>query len=212
MSHLPEAVYADLAAFINEVDERLQAEAFKITRAIDVDRGFDEGFISSALFRGMFAKVAERSATNRLHVERMANGGVEAVSLHDGVERRFRLRRAKVGRGGRMDVRVGSDSLLTHRARAAELFDELGPELFPTTHEQWIIPYIVNPLTLTLYEVAAAFPVGISGETSPFRLMWGDFVVLPLGAAPSPSFPGDEDDLKLFDDDAQSDDGDIAAG
>ncbi|MDP9421145.1 MAG: hypothetical protein M3P53_13570 [Actinomycetota bacterium] len=163
---------------------------------------FDVGWIEAGLTRALICSTACLLGGQRFRVHDLGNGGVELVHVYDDVERRFRIRRASRNAYGALRVVVNSESILTGAAREVEatLFDE--PVSIPSTHEQWVLAYLLHPGTRTFVEVKAGRVVGLLTDRSPYRLKLADVVDIPFLALPPSNFPGSrDDDLDLGDED-----------
>jgi hypothetical protein len=196
MSHLPQSTLAILAEVARTVDEKLQADGYRIAQAIRADRAFDEGWIESTLLRAVVADAVSRSGAT---VACLPNGGRE-VSVVDGcVERTFRVRKAsRDGRG--LKILAGSDSVFS---RPAVLEPSLFPAIRPEVRERWILAFVVDD-ALALQEVVAARPIEFI-NSKPGRLRLVDEVALPIGSPPPERFEGKADDLDIPPDDETGD-------
>lgn len=196
---LPSPVVDLLTQMAEALDEGLQAEGHNVGTAMTVHSSFDEGYIASPLRRGLVSGIVRGVGIPGLRFRAVGNGGCEVHNVHEDVVRRFRLKSAKRDVDGRIDVRVGTDSILTHRARAATLFDTSEPEqgtMFPAD-EIWLLPYMVSPVTWTLNEMYVGLPVGTVNEHPPFRLVLDHVVRLHHLTPPPPSFRATSEDLDL---------------
>lgn len=194
MSHqLPEPVFARLQAFIWGLEERLQADAHLVGRARDAHEAFDANWVESGLIRAVIASSARPFMGDGLELEDLGNGGVEISHIFGGVERRFRLKKAKRDSRGIPVVTSSSDSVLTLAAREPNLFEESPPQ----DVEQWVIAYMLHPVTLTFDTVFAGLVVGVLNERSPYRLKLANIVHIPHAAPTPPDFKPGEDDLDL---------------
>ncbi len=200
MSHpLPPPVLDMLKPLARELDEGLQAESHHVGTAISVHDAFDQAYVDSHLTRALVCAITRSAVFSGLSVTELANGGCEVRNSYQGVERLFRLKKARRDADGLLDVRVSSDSLLTHRVRAATLFDADEIELFDEVvqTEQWVLPYLINPSSRTLIQIYAALPIGTRQEHPPFRLILDNIVQIPHTSLPPKSFPKREDDLDI---------------
>lgn len=122
------------------------------------------------MVRALLCSIGTHARVPGLEVAALGNGGMSIRSVHGGVERRFRLRKATLDQYGALVVRVNTDSILTHGASNAPGFwDE--PTLESSEYEQWILAYVLNPVIRTFERVTAAYPVGLYGDKSPYRLL-----------------------------------------
>lgn len=207
MSHrLPEPVLGDLHLFAAGVEDRLQADAHKVTVAVGEHPAFNVRWVETDLTRALICDTAGVLGASRFRVEELGNGGVELRHVYGGVERRFRLRRAERNASGFLRVMSNSDSILTGAARETEatLFDtEIVPP--PAIHEQWVLAYRLHPGTRTFVEVTAGRVVGLLTKRPPYRLSLADVAEIPFTIAPPSDFPGKGDDLDLGDEDERGD-------
>ncbi len=199
-SHLPESILTDLTQTVRALDDRLQAESYKVAGAIAMDDAFDQPYIDSSLQRGLLCRIVPEVAAAGFTVVAFSNGGCELRCVHGGIERRFRFRSARRDAWNDLIVRTSSDSFLTHSVRdiSPSLFKEYAPPP-DVTPEQWVLAYVIHPLTRTLQEISARLPVELLGSP-PYRLRWGKVVPLPLSDPMPPAFPGKDDDLPMDDD------------
>lgn len=199
LSHpLPEPVLSLLKRFVSGVEEGLQADAHKVGLAVAEHPGFDTNWVESHLIRAVIASLSRAFGGNDLSMEDLANGGVEVTNVHEGVERRFRLRRAKRDARGTLVVTTSSDSILTLTAQDPTLFDDEDTLSAPPPDlEQWVIAYLLHPGTLTFAEVSVARVAGVIGDRSPYRLKLADIVRVPHAVPLPPDFTPDRDDLDL---------------
>ncbi|HEX2040909.1 MAG TPA: hypothetical protein VHF47_14390 [Acidimicrobiales bacterium] len=210
-SHLPPAVLSPLTSLLQAMEEGLQAESHRVSRALDVHSAFNRGFVDSTLTRALLSSLGENAtAGTTITFVDLSNGGCEFVIVDSGRERRFRLKSAGRYRNGGLRVTVNSDSFLTHEVRERELWDDPAEEQ-PGTVEQWVLAYRMNPMTRTFLDVWAALPIGLIGETSPYRLAFGPVIEITLTPPVPPPFQRDEDDLD-FDDDEGDEQGDEGVG
>ena len=209
MSHeLPDPVFSLLQRLISGVEEGLQAEAHKVGSAIAEHPAFDASWVESHLTRAVVSSLAQSRSGKGLRFEGYGNGGAEVVNLHDGIERRFRFRKARRGPRRELVVTVSSDSYLTMKALDPSLFDdETTRNAPPPTLEQWVIAYVLRPGTLTFDEVSAARAVDIEGNSPPFRLKLANITPIPYDAPPPPDFKPSVDDLDLGEEDKREEKG-----
>lgn len=206
MSHrLPKPVLDDLGSFVVSVEDRLQAEGHKVSVAMAEHTAFGVGWVETDLTRALICETARSLGGSRFRPDELGNGGVELVHVHRGVERRFRLRRAKRDAYGALQVVVNSDSILTGTAREVEatltLFGDSEPEPVVASHEQWVLAYLLHPVTRTFVEVIAGRVVGLLTSSPPYRLRLTDLAEIPFIATPPSNFPGAREDLDLDKDD-----------
>jgi hypothetical protein len=207
-SPLPDDVHGRLVRFARALEDGLQADAHKVGQAVAVDDSFDHGFVTSPLIRALVLKAARHARIPGLRAIELSNGGCELVIMYDRVEYHFRLRKAKFDRYGLLDVRTSSDSLITRRAAAHRFLDddlEIVTEFQDTAADGgavgWILAYVLNPATGTLGNIAAALPVGLLNDHSPYRLQLQHTTWLSFQAPPSGGFRTSSDDLDLGDED-----------
>lgn len=200
MSHpLPQPVLDLLTPLARGLDEGLQAEGHHVDTGIAVHPAFDQSYVDANLTRAMVCSIVRSLDLPGLSVEILPLGGCEVRSFHEGVERLFRLRRARRDADGYLDVRVSSDSILTTKVNPPTLFGPDATELFEpeTENEQWVLPYLISGSTRTLIEMSAALPIGTRNEHSPFRLILDQIVRVPHTPVSPPSFPTTEEDLDI---------------
>lgn len=206
MSHrLPEPVFSDLHVFAAGVEDRLQADAHKVAVAVREHAAFQARWVESDLTRALICSTARELGASSFRVDELGNGGVELRQVYGCVERRFRLRRAERDSHRSLRVMSNSDSILTGAARETEatLFD---PGFVPpASHEQWVLAYLLHPVTRTFVEVKAGRVVGLLTQRPPYRLRLVDLVDIPFTISPPSNFRGDEDDLNLDDEDERGD-------
>jgi hypothetical protein len=202
MSHpLPEQVRLGLQYLFCAVEERLQAETHTVGLAIESNpNAFDNGWVESHLSRAVIAQAAFSVDGGALHRKELPNGGVEITSRDNGIERRFRLRRATKDKYGGLIVRTSSDGILGLAASDPTLFDDPFA-VPPSVVEQWVIGYVLNRVTHTFAEVSAARVVGKRGQRPPFRLKLADTIRIPHAAPLPPGFKPDQDDLDFPEED-----------
>jgi len=199
MSHpLPPHVLTQVTRLVVGIEEALQADIHNVWKVKVLHPGFKTGWLESALVRALVSSAAQDLTGEDYRIEDMGNGGVELVIVHEGVERRFRIKRARLDCRGQMEVTANSDSLLTKVVAPPSLFDDETSWNAPLpTQEQWAIACLFDSRTLTFSLVKAGRVVGKRGNKPPFRLNLADLVVIPH-AAPMPSdFRPDQEDLDL---------------
>jgi hypothetical protein len=105
-------------------------------------------------------------------------------------------------------VKVNSDSIMATIVREPDLFTQI-VDVPENAIEQWVIPYVIDPLTRSFYEAWVGRVVGLEGR-APYRLLLDDLAPVPLDAPLPPRFTGGRaDDLEL-DDDGEQDAGEQA--
>ncbi|HEY7873918.1 MAG TPA: hypothetical protein VIG64_02230 [Actinomycetota bacterium] len=169
-----------------------------------LDPAFNARAVESPLCRSIIAQSFCSMSAQGLLTKPKPNYGGEAISVVDGIERRFRLRSARKNRFNSLIVTSSSDSVLTPDENRPKLFDddevdEIGPS---DVFEQWVIAYLLNRGTHTFHEVWIGRVVKALGKKAPYRLVLDDVALLPHDAPLPPDFrPHKDDDLDLGDDD-----------
>lgn len=211
MSHLPQALLTDLTNLAVEVDDSLQSKAHAVPTAVSASPDFDQGWVEKGLRRALLAPSVLAVEQDAFRIELLTNGGCEIVSFHDSVERRFRWRQASLDRDGFLVVKSNSDSILTHAARHSTLFDSLngGP---PQTVQQWVLAYAFDLSSGGLRFLYAGWVSGTRNEKPPYTLTFVDVVPIELAIPMPPTFPTDEDDLEVGEDEDVGNDGDEEEG
>jgi hypothetical protein len=202
MSHaLPEPLQARLQSFVSDVDETLQARIHTVGSAMDENRdAFGVGWVESRLTRAVIVRAACSVPGGGFHCQELGNGGLDVISIEDGVERRFRLRSCTLDAYGRPVVTVSSDSLLNLKRADPTLFGDHSDEP-PPDLERWVIAYVLSPFTRTFARVYAARVIDTVGSKSPFHLVLADIVEIAHIAPLPPGFKGGRDDLDFPDED-----------
>lgn len=195
-----------LKAFVEGLEEGLQSTAYKVGNAMVQHPAFDAKWVESPLIRALICSIARQAQIPGLKVEELTNGGVELCITEQGVDYRFRVKRARLDAFGRWDVRVSTDSLLASpNVLQPTLFDG---DFEPLRMERWVMAYLLDPGTRTFAEISVARIVGFLTSSPPYRLALADVVHIPLAAPLPPSFDPDEDDLAFPD---EEEDGNEAA-
>lgn len=198
---LPDPVLGIVHGLVCRMEEGLQAQSHTVDQAIRKNPSFDANWVESGLMRAVIAGVAYPLGGPDLRIDDLGMGGVEAVSSYEGVERRFRMRKARRNRWGELVVTVSSDSFLTLVAKNPTLFD--GEEQWDApapSIQQWVLAYMLQPGTRTFLEVSAGRVVDFLGSRPPYRLVLADQVRIPHSAPLPPDFkPATEEDLDLGD-------------
>jgi hypothetical protein len=196
---LPAPVIKRITRLVCGLEEGLQAQGHLIDRAISINPAFDQGFVESPLHRALIRSIIQSVAGRGMSVEPLGNGGCELLHVHGGIERLFRVKKAQLDADGRLEVRSSTDSLLTQKAQVMRLFDVDTHE--PIEHagrsEQWILAYLLNPVTRTLKRVIAGRLVDYANDHPPFRLVLGDVEEIPFSAPLPGDFKATDDDLDL---------------
>jgi hypothetical protein len=196
MSHLPEPVRKQLKVAVDALDEGLQERSRLVSAAMKLDIGFDERYVSSVLTRSLLCAVLRESPD--LDIEEKSNGGCELHIRHAGVAHHFRWRKAGRNKRNGLVVTANSDSALTTRVRAQTMGEQHAPKV--VTDEQWVIAYFLHPAEYTLTEAWAARPVGLIGDSPPYRYELADVTEIRIGAETAPPpFAGADEDLDLGD-------------
>ena len=207
MSHLPPDVLTSLTYLGQEVDEALQSEAHAVGTAQSASEDYDQGWVESHLRRAHLYPSVRGVRQNAFGVEELKNGGCEIVSHCDSIERRFRWRRARLNREGRLVVTANTDSILTHAARTHTLWDSL-EDRPPSTVQQWVLAYSFDRNSGGLGFLFAGWVSGTRNENAPYILTFVDPIdQIPLAAPEPPPFRADDEDLDLGDDEGEEEEG-----
>lgn len=175
--------------------------------ALDADRAFRRSRRSqSSLIRDLVLEAVERGSTTLgIGVRQIQGGGLDIVRLIDGVERRYRLRKATCDPDtGEFVVLSPTDSIMT--------IEDVEPNaLFPV--QRWLLGYVVTGEG-GLGQVFEARVRGLTSDTIPelvlesVRLLGGD----SGGPGSAGSFVPDESDyLEDLDLDEDNEEGEETA-
>ena len=204
ISPLPTNLLEDLEYVVCGLEEGMQAEGHTVGVAMEANESFERGWVENDLCRAALSALVRDLIGDKFLFDDLGNGGVELSRVDEGVERRFRLKRATRDSKG-LVVTVNSDSkiLTTPSPRDLTLFADAAARNAPLPKvEQWVIPYILNSAR-TFSEVSVARVVGKIGLC---RLKLADVIRIPHEAPPPPDFkPPVEDDLDLGEEDERGD-------
>lgn len=185
----------DVAGWIrDEVEEH----GHLIRRAVGLHPAFEESDeIASAMLRRLVLFGARGGARNVGLSPTAAYNGLDLVWSEEGVYRKYRIKKARRGRGGAFEMLVGPNSVL-FQPQPDSLIGE----------EQWVLGYTVASEG-DIDEVFAAPVVGVTSHKVP-QLVFG--TVIMLGTAPTPPTGGkfvsdDEDFLPGFGEDGGAESG-----
>lgn len=205
MSQPPPDELDELGALAEELRESYSARSYQLDVVAEMDRGFDNGDVRSALERGIVID-AVGSAAGRVGVDfRPVNGkGRELRFASNLIDRRYRVRRARRRADGEIIVPISADSALADHADDADLRSTLfGDQAL----EDWLYLWLLSPDHGTIDEILAAEVIGVI-EGRPGRLKLGS--VISLGVTPDVGprrFEPTDEDLDLGDDDEGEDTG-----
>jgi hypothetical protein len=190
MSRPDDALLAQLNDIADELREVVAERGHRIDVALNVDQAFGSGQSRSWLTRDLVLDAIDEAAS-RLGIEfGTVNGsGRELRTFSDGVERRFRCRRASLDSEGNFKVVASSDAPLV-------VEDDSG--LIPL--EAWVFSWVSESST----ELADVFVAKILGftEGSPGHLELGAPILLLGGGLPGGGgFRPTTEGLEGFDDD-----------
>lgn len=181
----------------DEVDE----SGHLIGRAVGLHPAFDESDeIASAMLRRLVLFGARDGARAVGLVPTPAYNGLDLVWSEEGVYRKYRIKKARKGRGGTFEMIVGPNSVL-FQPQPESLLGE----------EQWVLGYTVTPAG-DIDEVFASRVVGVTNHMVP-QLVFGTVILLGTGPTPPTGrkFTSDDEDfLPGFEDDVADEGG--AAG
>ncbi|QNJ91443.1 hypothetical protein HZU40_25065 [Mycolicibacterium fluoranthenivorans] len=193
MSHPPEKLVRRLVMVAEELQEVFAERGHHIDQALEVDEAFGSPQTIAFLMRDL-AIDAVAAAASRVGVEfGPVNGsGRELLSFDEGIERRFRLRRASRGAdGGAILMTANSDAPL--RVTADE-----GDGLFPI--EAWTFGWIPASGSALVAEAFVA-PLLRFEPGTPGHLILGSVIPLLGPETPSGAFRPTDEGLEGFDDD-----------
>jgi hypothetical protein len=203
MSHheLPERVQDRLAFLAQRIDEAMSSDGHTVPEALHLHVAFDHGYVESTLLRALLSDSAMLACPPEMTVDQLGNGGCEVTDYEDGVERKFRFRRAERNSKGALVVRVSSDSILNgvHVERDPDLFNQEVPDTPPAVRQQWVLAWRLSPATQTLHEVWAGRVIGVTGDQPPFKLVLANLTKIAHEPGLPPTFLGSDDDLDLND-------------
>lgn len=195
---LPQPVFDNLQHAACQMEEGLQAQAHTVDQAVRTNGSFNTNWVESGLIRAVIAGLAQHVGSADLRIDDLGMGGVEVVNTYKGVERRFRMRKARRNRRGNLVVTVSSDSMLTLIARDPTLFDDEATRNAPPPKiQQWVLAYLLIPGTHTFSEISAGRVAGLIGNQAPYRLDLADVRRIPHTVPLPPDFKPDTDDLDL---------------
>lgn len=189
----------------DEIRAAFEDRGYKVGKATRLDRAFRRSRRSQSTLSRDLVLDAIEEATQRLGIgfKAVGGGGFDIAHIVDGVDRRFRVRKAQFDpETGEYDIICKSDDFMV-------IEDSEPGSMFPS--ERWVLSYTVDSHGM-IVDIFAARVLGIT-ETSVPRLRLAP--PTPLGEAlttppPGPYVPADEDDLGDFDDDQRGDEADEA--
>lgn len=192
MSRLSGKLVHRLTKVAEELQEVFAERGHHVDQALDVDESFGSPQSTAFLMRDL-AIDAVAVAASRVGVEfGSVNGsGRELRSFDEGVERRFRLRRASRDEGGSIVMTANSD------APVRVVVDE-GDGLFPI--EAWTFGWIPASGSVRVAEAFVA-PILRFEPGTPGHLILGHAIPLLGPEIPSGGFRPTDEGLDGFDDD-----------
>ncbi|QZA08827.1 hypothetical protein K3U94_06020 [Mycolicibacter heraklionensis] len=192
MSRLSGKLVHRLTKVAEELQEVFAERGHHVDQALDVDESFGSPQSTAFLMRDL-AIDAVAVAASRVGVEfGSVNGsGRELRSFDEGVERRFRLRRASRDEGGSIVMTANSD------APVRVVVDE-GDGLFPI--EAWTFGWIPASGSVLVAEAFVA-PILRFEPGTPGHLILGHAIPLLGPEIPSGGFRPTDEGLDGFDDD-----------
>jgi hypothetical protein len=169
----------------SEMREVFEERGYRVDLALEVDPGFGSGGSRASLVRDLAIDAASAAASRHALDFRTVNGsGREFRCFSDGVDRRFRLRKA-----GR---RADGTYVIPTNAKSAMYSD--GDSLIP--EELWVFGYTVTAES-TLQNVFIAPVLGIE-QGLPGHLILGRTVELVDAPATPAGFQPVDEDLEGF--------------
>ena len=176
-----------------DLQEVFAERGHRIDSAMDVDPAFGSGGSRAWMARDLAIDAVGEAASRAGLDFRPVNGsGRELRAFDGGVDRRYRLRRARRDEAGAITVPVNSSS-------AALVADEsLIPEEF------WVLGYVMSRDSLVM-SVFVAEILGVE-EGRPGKLILGEITQLLGFDAPTGGFKPTEEGLPGFDDEVDDDD------
>lgn len=194
MSQDSDQAVSQLRHVAHELKETFEERGYRVDSALEADPAFGSGTSRSALARDLAVGAASAAASQIGLDFRPVHGiGREFRCQVDGVDRRYRLLRAKRRSDGEYVLYVnGASSILTEEAT-----------LFP--EERWVLGYTLSQ-DLYVEDVFVAPVLGVEGEL-PGRLLLGAVTQL-LTHQPPPlvgGFQPTDEELDGFERDADED-------
>jgi hypothetical protein len=176
----------------DEIRETFEDRGWKIEKATQLDRAFGKSRRSrSSLGRDLVLDAIDETVGRiGLACRSVGGGGCEVIDLADGVDRRFRVRKADVEpETGEYEIVCTSDSILV-------VTDTEPDSLIPT--ECWVLGYTADGEGMVI-DIFAARVLGMTAEPVP-RLKLGTVTLLGANGTLTPPSgrgfqPADEDDL-----------------
>jgi len=195
MSLHSETAIGELTTIADELRETFAERGHRIGTALAQDASFQAGedphsTLARALAKAGIRTGAAKSGSIGL---RTLPGGAREIQLIDGnVDRRYRVRRAKVRDDGTYLIEVKDDSVL--RLEGNTMFRE----------ERWVYSFTLNDDDL-IADVFVAEALDYA-DGSPGHLILGDPVYLGAGLPPTRGFTPTSEDLDVYDEDEDEDD------
>lgn len=179
------------------IRDEIEESGHLVTKATGLHPAFDEtDEIASTMVRSLVVASARQGARAVGLTPTRAHNGWDLVWSEVGTYRKYRIKKARKGRGGNFDMLVGANSALMKPAPESLIGEE-----------QWVLGYTVSAERV-IEEIFAAKILGVTDHKVP-QLILGNAVLLGSGGTP----PGgdrftsdDEDFLPGFGDEAADDD------
>jgi hypothetical protein len=192
----------------DEIRAVFEDRGYKVGKATGLDPAFRRSRRSQSTLSRDLVLDAIEEATQRLGIgfKSVGGGGFDIAYIVDGVDRRFRVRKAEVDPdSGEYDIICKSDNIM--------VIEDAEPDsMFPT--ERWVLSYTVDSHGMVV-DIFAARVLGTTENSVP-RLRLGPITplgeVLTIPPTPGTYVPADEDDLGDFDDDQQDEGGESDLG
>jgi hypothetical protein len=193
-THLPESLVRDLTKFATILAAGVASDAGRIDAAARSHPAFDRRAVTGPMLRALVSEHGLAAANHRVRAESLSNLGLELITHHEGIERRFRMRKASLSAHGAWQIQSNSDSILTAAARAQYAPPMLWPEVDLTVadddFQQWVLAYLPHWPTHTITRFMAALPVGLVGERPPYRLLLEHHTIIDVEPASTLRFTG----------------------
>lgn len=200
MSHRPsEAALVDLAMIADELRETFAERGHHIGAALDEDSSFREGENPRSTLARALAKAGVRNGVTKVpsfSLEPAAGGGRTLRHLDRNIDRRYRVRRAKVLEDGTYLIEAKNRSIL-----------ELDGDSF-FREERWVFAYTLGSNDL-VDEVFVAEVLDVT-DGNPGRLVLGSAIALEAGLPPSIGFTPTSEGLDELRDDLDDEGGEAA--
>lgn len=179
------------------IRDEIEESGHLVAKAVGLHNAFGEtDEIASVMVRSLVVAGARRGARTVGLTPTRAHNGWDMVWSQVGIYRKYRIKKARKGRGGAFEMLVGPNSALMKPVPESLIGEE-----------QWVLGYTVS-VDRGVEEVFVAKIVGVTDHKVP-QLVLGDTVLLGSGGPPSNGgrfVSEDEDFLPGFGDDDADDD------